>query len=121
MFCSRQSNSLINKVHERVPKLTYRAETKDFEQIRREQNEITIYQMNLQVLMTEVHKTVNGIVPPIINYLFSFAATQTTSEIFRKCLEKIGKLSNMGRKLTYRAPFRWANIHTKFKNAKSFD
>ena len=42
MFCSRQSNNLINKVHERGLRLTYRDETKDFQQILREQNEITI-------------------------------------------------------------------------------
>ena len=34
MFCSRQSNNLIDKVHERGPKLTYRAETKDFHQMK---------------------------------------------------------------------------------------
>ena len=50
MFCSRQSTNLINKVHERGPKLTYRAETKDFQQIRREQNEIKIHQGNVQFL-----------------------------------------------------------------------
>ena len=42
VFCSRQSNNLINKVHERGLRLTYRDETKDFQQILREQNEITI-------------------------------------------------------------------------------
>ena len=47
MFCSRQSNNLINKVHERGLRLTCRDETKDFQQILKEQNEITIYQRNL--------------------------------------------------------------------------
>ena len=37
MFCSRQSNNLINKVHERSLRLTYRDETKDFQQILTEQ------------------------------------------------------------------------------------
>ena len=37
-------------------RLTYRNETKDFQQILREQNEITIHQRNLQVLMTEVYR-----------------------------------------------------------------
>ena len=72
MFCSKQSNNLINKVHERGLRLTYRDETKDFQQILREQNEITIHQRNLQVLMTEVYKIVNGIAPPIMNSLFQF-------------------------------------------------
>ena len=53
MFCSRQSNNLINKVHERRLKLRYKDETKDFQQILREENEITIHQRNLQVLMTK--------------------------------------------------------------------
>ena len=43
MFCLRQSNNLINKVHERCLRLTYRDEIKDFQQILREQNEITIH------------------------------------------------------------------------------
>ena len=41
MFCSRQSNNLINKVRERYLRLTYTDETKEFLQILREQNEIT--------------------------------------------------------------------------------
>ena len=33
MFCLRQSNNLINKVHERDLRLTYRDENKNFQQI----------------------------------------------------------------------------------------
>ena len=36
IFCSRQSNNLINKVHERELRLTYKDEAKDFQQILRE-------------------------------------------------------------------------------------
>ena len=79
MFCSRQSNNLINKVHERGLRLTYRDETKDFQQILTEQIEITIHQMDLQVLMTEVYKIVNSIAPPIMNSLFQFHKKFQTS------------------------------------------
>ena len=72
MFCSRQLNNLINKVLERSLRLKHRDETRDFQQILREQNEITIHQRNLQVLMTEVYKIVNSIAPPIMNSLFQF-------------------------------------------------
>ena len=47
MFCLWPSNSLINEVHERGLRLTCRDETKGFQQILKEQNEITIYQRNL--------------------------------------------------------------------------
>ena len=75
MFCSRQSNNLINKAHERSLRLTYRNETnKEFQQILRDKNEPTIHQKSLQVLMTEVYKIVNGIAPPKMNLLFNFCA-----------------------------------------------
>ena len=44
MFCSRQSNNLINRVNERGLRLTYRNETnKEFQQILRRKNEPTIH------------------------------------------------------------------------------
>ena len=84
MFSSRQSNNLIKKAHERGLRLTYRDETKDFQQILREQNEITIHQMNLQVLMTEVYKIVNSIAPPIMNSLFQFRYNTNNIRNFQK-------------------------------------
>ena len=73
MYCSRQSNNLINRVHEKGLRLTYRNKTnKEFQQILRGKNEPTIHQKNLEVLMTEVYKIVNGIAPPIMNSLFNF-------------------------------------------------
>ena len=82
MFCLRQSNNLINKVHERCLRLTYRDETKDFQQILREQNEITIHQRNLQALMTEMYKILNGIPLPIMNSLFQFRNNTNNIRIF---------------------------------------
>ena len=37
MFCSRQSHNLINKVHKRGLRVTYKDESKNFQQILREQ------------------------------------------------------------------------------------
>ena len=86
MFCSRQSNNLINKVHERSLRLTYRDETKDFQQILTEQNEITIHQRDLQVLMTEVYKIVNSIALPIMNSLFQFRFNRNNIRNFQEIL-----------------------------------
>ena len=70
MFCSRQLNNLINKVHEKGLRLIYLDETKDIQQLLRGQSEITIHQRRLQVLVPELYKIVNGIAPPIMNSLF---------------------------------------------------
>ena len=122
MFCSRQSNNLINKVHEGGLRLTYRDKTKDFQQILREQNEITIHQRNLQVLVTEMYKIVNGIAPPITNSLFQFRCNTNSIRNFQEVFTKNRKTVKYGTEtVTYRVPFLWANVRTKYKNAKSLD
>ena len=52
MFCFRQSNNLINKVHERAFKLIYQGNC-NFQVLLEKQNDFSIHQRNLQVLMTE--------------------------------------------------------------------
>ena len=78
--------------------LTYSDKTKDFQQILRDQNETTIHQRNLQVLMKGVYKSVNSIKPPIMNSLFQFQWNTHSIRNLRKLLQKLGKLSNMVRK-----------------------
>ena len=110
LVCSRQSINLINKVHEKGLRLTYIDETKDFQQILRQQNEITIYQRNLQVLMAEVYKIVNGIAPPIMNSLFQFRCNTNNIRNFQEIFTKNRKTVKYGTEtVTYRAPFLWAN------------
>ena len=72
MFCSRESNNFVTKVLEGGLRLIHRDETKDVQQIPREENDITIQQRNLQVLLTEVYKVAYGVAPSIINSFFKF-------------------------------------------------
>ena len=122
MFCSRQLNNLINEAHEKGRRLTYRDETKDFQQILREQNEITNQQRNLQDLMTEVYKIVNSIAPPLMNSLFRFRYNTNNIRNFQEIYTENRKTVRYGTEtVTYRAPFFWTNLHTKCKNAKSLE
>ena len=119
MFCSRQSINLINKVHGRGLRLICRDETKGFQQILREQNEITIHQRNLQILMIEVYKIVNGIVPPIMNSLFQFCCN-TNNRNFQVISTENKKTVKYGMEtVTNQTPFLWANLYTNYENAKS--
>ena len=103
-------------------RLTYRDETKDFQQILTEQNEITIHQRDLQVLMTEVYKIVNSIAPPIMNSLFQFRYNTNNIRNFQEVYPENRKTLRYGTEtVTYQAPFLRANLHTKYKKAKSLD
>ena len=85
--------------------LTYRDKTKDFQKILREQNEIAIHERNLQVLITEVCKIVNGIAPPIMNSLFQ-SLCNTNNRNFLEIYTENRETVRCGTEImTYRAPF----------------
>ena len=85
MFCFRQSNNLINKVYERALKLIYQ-DNCNFEVLLEKQHNFSIHQRNLQVLMTEISKIVNGIAPPIMNSPFTFRLNQHNLRDFQELL-----------------------------------
>ena len=72
MFSSRKSNNLINRIHERSIRIVSSDNESNFENLLEKNKEITIHQRNLQILMTEVFKIINGYAPPIMDNFFIF-------------------------------------------------
>ena len=70
MFSSRLSDNLINKVHERSLRLITNDENSSFETLLQKDEDITVHQTNLQVLMSQVYKIVKGEAPAIMKNLF---------------------------------------------------
>ena len=70
MFCSRNANNLTNKIEERSLRLITNDKTSTFEHPLQANSEITIHQRNLQVLVVEVFKIINGFAPPIMEDFF---------------------------------------------------
>ena len=70
--------------------------------------------------MTEVYKIVNDIEPPILNSLFQFRCNTNNIRNFQEIFTENRKTVKYGTEtVTYRALR--ANLHTKYKNAKSLD
>ena len=76
MFRSRQSNNLMNKSHERSLRISYKDQKTGYHNLLEARNEVTIHQRNMQVLMTEIYKIVDGVAPPIMNSLFDFRSDE---------------------------------------------
>ena len=72
MFSSRKSNNLINRIHERSIRIVSSDNESNFENLLEKNKEITIHQRNLQILMIEVFKIINGYAPPIMDNFFIF-------------------------------------------------
>ena len=71
--------------------------------------------------MTEVYKTVTNIAIPIMNSLFQFHYN-AHNRYFQDFFTENTKTVKFGTEtVMYRAPFLWANLHTKCKNANSLN
>ena len=119
MFCFRQSNNLINKVHGRALKLIYQDDC-NFQVLLEKQHDFSIHQRNLQFLMTEIYKIVNGIAPAIINSLFTFRLNKHNLRNFQELLTEKRNTVNHGLEtVTYRTPVLWPKLRSEFKLAGS--
>ena len=67
MFCSRQTNNVINKIFERVSRIILNDHISDFETILRNMNDITIHHRNIQTLMVHLFKIKDDLAPPIVD------------------------------------------------------
>ena len=120
MFCSRKSSNLVNKVQERTLRLTYKDKQSDFQTLMNENNETSVHQRNLQILMTEIYKTKNNYAPPIMHHLFQFSENTFNLRNFRKLATHNKNTLNYGLEIaSYRAPFIWAKLPSEYKNSTS--
>ena len=105
MFCSRQSNNLINKIHEQSLRISYKDQKTSYHNFLETNNELTIHQRNLLVLMTEIYKIVNGVAPPTMNSLFEFRSNEYDIRNFHVLLTDFRRAANYGiETIAYRAP-----------------
>ena len=70
MFCSRTSNNMINKIHERALRLIINDHTSDFDTLLQNNNDTCNHPRNIQTLMTEIYKIKNSLNPPTIGFMF---------------------------------------------------
>ena len=71
MFCSRQTNNLIKKLHERALRLVLNDRVSDFEALSRKSNDISCHQRNIQMLMIKHYKIKNKLSPLIMDSMLN--------------------------------------------------
>ena len=70
MYCQRKSNNLINRIHERSLRIAYNDYVSDFNSLLGKDNSVTIHQRNIQMLTSEVYKTLNNLNPSFMKEIF---------------------------------------------------
>ena len=66
MCHSRTSNNQINKLHERALRLVYNDKSSSFRELLERDNSVTIYERNMQALLTEIFKVKSRAAPEIM-------------------------------------------------------
>ena len=72
MYCSKALNAKINLVHKRALRAVTGAFTDSFEELLISEDELTIHQRNLKVLLTEIYKCLSDSYPEIMRTVFAF-------------------------------------------------
>ena len=67
IFCSRQTNQIINELHERALRILLYDHISNFETLLQKNNEIVSHHRNIQTLMIELYNIKNELAPPIMN------------------------------------------------------
>ena len=71
MFCSRQTNNMINKIHERALRIVLNDRCSDSETMLLNMNDITIHHRYIQTLMSELFKIKYDLAPPVMDSLLN--------------------------------------------------
>ena len=96
IFCSRQSNNLLNKIYKWSLRISYKDQRTSYQDLLETFYELTIHQRNLQVLMTEIYEIVNGVALPIMSSLFGFRSNKYNIRNFQVLSTDFRKRVNYG-------------------------
>ena len=122
MFSSRKAKNLINRIHERSIRIVSGENESNLENLLEKNKEIIIHQRNLQVLMIEVYKIINGYAPPIMGNFFIFRENTNNLRTFQIILNENKKIVRYGSEtISYRTPLLWVNLPGEYKSANSLN
>ena len=122
MFISGKFNNLANKIPERPLGVSYKDQKTSYENLLETHSELTIHQRNLQALMTEIYKIVNGVAPSIMNCLFEFRSNKYSIRNFEVLSTDFRRTVNYGiETITWRAASLWAKLPCEYNLATSLE
>ena len=119
MFHSRKLNDPINRLHERALLGVYRAFDSSFEELLGRGSSTTLYQRNLQKLITEIFQVKTGIASKLIKGVLEFVDKPYSLRNQFKCNRSIPCTERYGIEMAYSiGPNLWDKVSTVIKNSK---
>ena len=122
MCHSRSLNTQINNIHHRALSIVYRDHTSSFETLLEKSGSISIHHRNIQLLATEIFKTLNNLSPSIMSEIFKLKKT-TYALWTETCLQAISpRTTTYGLdSVSYLAPKIWNIVPNEIKRCKTLN
>ena len=120
MFHSRQLNQKINKIQERALRITYKDTESTFSELLRKDSAVTLHTKNLQILMTEMYQTRNGLNPSFMQEIFCDNTTYYTlsngNELFQP---RVRSVNDGTESVRFKGPQLWKMLPPTIRNSQS--
>ena len=122
MCHSRSLNTQINNIHHRALSIVYRDHTSSFETLLKKYGSISIHHRNIQLLATEIFKTLNNLSPSIMSEICKLKRT-TYALRTGTCLQAISpRITTYGfDRVSYLAPKIWNLVPNEIKRCKTLN
>ena len=105
MFHNRQVNQKINKIQERVLRITYKDTESTFSNLLQKDCAVTIHTKNLQILMTEMYKTRNDLIPSFMQEIFCENTTHYNLRNNNEFIQpRVRSVSNGSESIRFKGP-----------------
>ena len=120
MFCSKGSASLINKIHRRALQAQHMRFDLTLESLLILNEKCSIHTRHLQILLTEVYKSLNKLNPSFMWNLFEKKITKYDLQYFDVLkLNKTNTNRHGLNSIIFRGSLLWNTIPNEFKQARS--
>ena len=120
MFHSGQLNQKIYNIQERALRITYKDTESTFSELLQKDSAVTIHTKNLQILMTEMYKTRNGLNPSFMQEIFCDNTTyhnlRNNNEFFQL---RVRSVNNGTESVRFKGPQLWQMLPRTIRNSQS--
>ena len=125
MFCSRNANNKINKLHERALRIVYDDYNSKFEELLTKDGSFTIHQQNIQTLAIEMFKIYNRFSQIAFLDLFNQYNNEDNFYSLRSQpdfqIPRINTTLKGAESVRYFGPVIWNSIPVEIRNIKNFE
>ena len=119
MFHNRTLNNRINKIHERALRIVYNNDNATFNELLKKDGSFTIHERNIQAMVIEVFKVINGISPKIMNKVFPLKESLNYCTRFPFKSRNVHTVAYGTETLNYMGPKLWSLVPNELREVKS--